>query len=209
VRTVPATVATLALGTLPAGAGRQVGARLPGGGTVEVDIDATAATAGADAARRLVRYAAAVRDFRARPAGPWVATTRTLIAVRLRDPGHGRPRVRLAGELAAVRLLAGVGSLITGLLASDPDRQALAEAAAGYGGTLTVEGHNTFLTVTVPVSASQVWPVELGGAIGPDEYARTLTVRANHARSRSSAANRLLALEVVSHERFCDPAAVN
>jgi hypothetical protein len=198
-RTVPAPIGALALGTLPAGVGRRVGAR------IEVDVDAVKLKLGTEAAAKVLRYLAAVRSYRHDPVGDYVETVRPLVRAKLVDPKGGK-KVRLTHELGELRNVTGVSGVIDALLGAEVAHQELEDQLAPFEGAVRTEGNDTFVEFTV--RRSRTWPLALGGCSGPDEIGRRVRLRANHAASRRGAPNRLLELEIDALERFPDPDSV-
>jgi hypothetical protein len=175
--------------------GRFVGAR------VECDLSMAAATIGADFADRLAEWHNActklARDVAAgTAAGEYAVTVRSLVAARQTDGKQGRSD--LGDELDALDSIAGIGPLVADALSADPDWEAVVAQGAPYEVSVERDGNDT--TVRFVVDADIVWPDALGGIGAPNELARHVTVRLNHARWRDRRVRRLVAVDVTAEE---------
>lgn len=163
--------------------GRQFGRR------VEVDLQLLAADE-PGLARHIERYLAQVEAFRRRPSGDYLALQVPLTSARQQDGRDGK--VDLTGELEALE-----GSVIAPvaetLLAGELDLHLLRTLGACH--RIEVETPGPARTAChLTVSGTRAWDRLLGGAAGPDEVARLITIEANHARWRDRKVRRLVAV---------------
>lgn len=203
-------LAALVLDTIPAGVGRRID--VAGRSAVEVDLDALADAVGHRPVVRLARYAVAQQQFRRAErhtitGAPTITVRRTLVDVRQRDPGGGARRETLGAHIEALRLCPTLAPLAKLALSNGCDEDELDEMAESMGGTVERDGNDCFVEVTVDVAGT--WPLELGGGCGLDERRRTIRLRVNRAKWRTSPTHKLMALTVTSVERYTDPVILN
>jgi hypothetical protein len=189
-RTVPAYLAELAAGEDAARLrphGRQLGAR------VEVDL-ASVATTDAELAERIVRYLDQVARFRRQRRGDYLAVQVPLLNVTQQDNRSGR--VDLADQLDALE-----GSVLAPLvevaLSADVDITALETLGAPHQ-LVWHRGPDQRSVYQMTVTGVTDWDRALGGAAGPDEVARQLTITASHAAWRDRRVRRLVAVDVAA-----------
>lgn len=131
--------------------------------------------------------------------GSLVVVTRTLHAAK-QGAGSKGGRADLAAEADALAATGVLDDIADELLSAAPDHDWL-ERAPGVT-ALERDGNATALTVTCIAGD---WPAVLGGAAGPGEISRTLTLAANHAAWRDRRVRRLCALTVTATEVWPDP----
>jgi hypothetical protein len=200
-RTVPLTVAEIAVAAGVADSdcftpcGRKVGHR------VEIDLDALDAVA-PEAGAWAQQYWDAARDLwdawaGRRVTGDALAVRRSLVNVAQVD-SKKTGRVDLRAELDALSSYGGFRSLLDALLGADFDLDRLHAAAQPWKSEIAVDG--TKVTVTLWVTDGVAWPQALGGTGAPGEVARVFTLVAQHAAWRDRKVRRLAEVHIAAEE---------
>lgn len=187
-RLIPAYLAEIAAGdqsSALARYGREYGDR------IEVDLDALEADH-PQLVAQIDHYLGKVRQFRRHPAGAYVAVKVPLLEVQQQDNRQGR--VDLTDQLDALERSV-LATTVDTLLATTLDVDRLEIVGSAHKAHLQQDSrHRTVCQLTV--TGVRDWDRALGGAAGPDEVARILTLTASHATWRDRRVRRLAGVRV-------------
>jgi hypothetical protein len=207
ITTVPAWIADVLLSPLSGFSAAKLhdcGRRI--GNSVEVDVDAVRSVCGDHVASGLLAYQDACRKLWAdRENGvvtvdPWLLVERPLTSARATET---RERRTFLGDwMTALRDLDGVGGIVGALLGGEPNLDELTLDGQPFAWSSEQTGTTTLVRF---VTRQRLFPDLLGGHAGYGEVARQFRLEVNHAAWRTSAAKRLVAVEVQARELVADP----